>query len=249
MNGGLGAGGLSVSNTATGDALAAAAVAFVESGMLVGIGAGRTAARGLRALGRRVREERLDVRVAPATDRIEQVARESGLKTVDFSTVEQLDLLIDGADEVDRELRMLKGSRGAVARERVLAWASDRRVYTVDESKVSERIGTNATLCVAVLAFGLTASRAAMRDIGLNGVVRRDLNGELFVNDNGNLIVDVRLPADQDLERLAAELTAIPGVVDHGLFLREADVLLIGSEEGPVERLVRGESAMASVGS
>ena len=152
---------------------------------------------------------------------------------------EWLDLLIDGADEVDRNLNVMKGSRGAMTRERMLAWACRHSVFMVGENKVSDQIGTKASLAVAVMAFGLASIRAALRDLGLNGVCRREMNGDLFVTDNGNLLLDLSLRADENLSELAAALNDIPGVVDHGLFLCEADEILIETDRGAVERLAR----------
>lgn len=224
------------------DALASAALEEISPDMLIGVGAGKTAARGIRLLGERVRSGQLQrVSVVAASDSAEATCREAGLELVDFATVEEIDCLIDGADEVDRTMAALKGSRGAVARERMLAWASRRRIVMVQSAKVSERIGTNATLAIAVMAFGLASTRAAIRNLGLNGVLRRDYEGDLFLTDNGNLILDVSLNPDDDLEEVARRLHAIPGVVEHGIFLDEIDVLLIEHEDGSIERLERGE--------
>lgn len=230
--------GYALSEQEVGDALAQAAVANIVSGMLVGLGAGRTAARGVHALADRVREDRLDIRCVPASNATEVLARELGLPLVDFAMVEQLDVLIDGAAEVDRSMRVMKGSRGAMTRERMLAWASKRRIYMVEESKVSDRIGTLCTLPIALMAFGLASTRRAIRDLGLNGVLRRDLDGNLFLTDNGNLVLDVKLSGSEDLDTLAAELNDLPGVIDHGLFLTEADCILI-SRPNEVEVLER----------
>lgn len=221
------------------DRLARAVLEEIEPGVLVGFGAGRTPSRVIQALGVRVRDERFQVRVAAASEATEALCREVGLGVEDFATVEELDLLIDGADEIDRHMRMLKGARGAVTRERMLAWASRRRVYMVSEAKVSPFLGTKSSLSIALMPFGLASTRASIRRLGLNGVIRRGLAGELYVTDNGNLILDVSLNEGQDLEELAVELHRIPGVVEHGLFLDEADLILIEHEDGGIERLVR----------
>lgn len=220
------------------DALAAEAVKDITPGMTVGLGTGRTAKRGIQALAERVKDEGLAVKCVPTSNGSEQLARELGLDVMDFALVERIDYLFDGADEVDRELRMLKGSGGAMTRERMVAWAADRCVYMVDQSKVVDHLGTNTTLSVAVMAFGLASVRAALRGLTLCGVCRRGLNGDLFVTDNGNLILDVALGDDLDLEHITAGLNDIPGVIDHGLFLYEADELLI-DRDGTIERLVR----------
>lgn len=220
------------------DPLADAAIATIETGMMVGLGTGRTAKRGIRALAHRVLHEGLLIDCVSTSNNSEEFARELGLHVIDFAMVERVDYLFDGADEVDRQLRVLKGSGGAMTRERIVAWASDRVCYMVDSPKLVDRLGTSNTLGIAVLAFGLTAIRSELRNMGLIGVCRRDMNGELFITDNGNLILDVTLDDSSDLERIAAALNDIPGVIDHGLFLHEADEVLIdhGKE---IERLVR----------
>ena len=219
------------------DQLASEALEEVEAGMLVGFGAGRTASRVIQALGNRVKAEDFPVRVVAASEATEALCREVGLEVVDFATVEELDLLIDGADEIDRSMRMLKGTRGAVARERTIAWASRRRIYMVGSEKVSPYLGMNSTLSIAVMPFGLASTRASVRRLGLNGVMRRGLAGEFYVTDNANLILEVSLPEGLDLEELDTELHRIPGVVEHGLFLDEADAILIEHQGGAIETL------------
>ncbi|MEM8756494.1 MAG: ribose 5-phosphate isomerase A, partial [Planctomycetota bacterium] len=154
------------------DRLAQAAVSEVEAGMLVGLGTGRTARRGVVALANRVRDNSMRIDCVASSDATERLARELELRVIDFALVEDVDYLFDGCDEVDASLRMLKGSGGAMTRERIIAWASKRRVYMVDAHKVVENLGTNATLSVAVLAFGLASTRASLRAAGLNGVCR-----------------------------------------------------------------------------
>lgn len=227
----------------TADFLAEAALAEIEFArgtpdrpMTIGLGAGQTAARAIRALAERYRSwsegtggggQGLSFNCVAASESSETLARELGLPMTQFAVCESVDVLVDGADEVDGQMRVMKGSRGAVARERMLAWASRKNVYMVAEHKVSESIGTGAGLAIAVMAFGLGSVRASLREIGLRTVVRRTLNGDLFITDNGNLIVDAELTGGENLEELAAALNDVPGVVDHGLFLDEADVILV----------------------
>ncbi len=228
-----------MSESKTADALAEAAIAEIKSGMTVGLGTGRTASRGIVALAERIKEEGLDIRCVPSSHATETLARYHGLKLVDFAMIERVNYLFDGADEVDPQLRMLKGAGGAMTRERILAHSADRRVYIVDESKLVDRLGQRTTLGIAVLAFGLSSVRARLRDIGLHGVVRRTLDGHLFLTDNGNLVVDVTLE-DRDVEELACAVNDIAGVVDHGIFLNEADEVLVETPKG-IQRLKRPE--------
>ncbi len=233
----------------TADALAEAAVATITSGMIVGLGSGRTASRGVIALAERVREEGLDIRCVPTSHVVETLARSQGLNVVDFTTtpIEHIDFLFDGADVVDGQLRMIKGGGGALVRERIVAHAADRRVYMISENKLSERLTNGTTLPVAVQAFGLAASREHLRCMGLNGVVRRTLDGQLFLTDNANLVIDVTLEG-QSPEELDAVLDSIPGVVDHGFFLTECDELLIEGRTG-VKRVERTQPEGGGCGS
>jgi ribose 5-phosphate isomerase A len=221
------------------DALAEAAVEPVTSGMIVGLGTGRTASRAIHALAERVRNEKLDVRCVPTSHVTETLARALGLKLVDFAMLERVDYLFDGADEVDPQLRMLKGGGGAFIRERIVAHAADRRLYIIDESKLVDRLGQRTTLAVGVMAFGLASIREHLRQLGLHGVVRRTLDGHLFLTDNGSLIIDVTLE-DRDVAELEANLNGVPGVIDHGLFLTEAEEIVVETASG-LERMNRAE--------
>ena len=222
------------------DGLALAAISMVESGMKVGLGAGRTAARGIKMLAQRVVDEGLDIECVAASERAEDLARENGLKIVDFAMLEELDVLIDGADAVDRKMQVMKGSRGAMTRERILCWAAKRTVFMVTSRKVAQQqIGMDTPLPIAVMAFGLVSTRNALRHIGINGVIRQGMDGQLFITDNGNLVLDATLNGSENLAQLAKELNDIPGVIDHGLFIDEADTILIEHEDGEIETLNR----------
>tara|TARA_E500000318_G_scaffold8683_3_gene8045 strand:- start:37845 stop:38495 length:651 start_codon:yes stop_codon:yes gene_type:complete len=213
---------------------------MVQSGMKVGLGAGRTAARGIAALAERVKDEGLDIECVAASDDAEDLARSLGLRITDFALLEELDILIDGADAVDRHMQVMKGSRGAMTRERIICWASKRTVFMVTENKVAEsQIGAGTPLPIAVMAFGLVSTRNALRHVGINGVIRQDIDGRLFITDNGNLVLDASLRGDENLAQLATELNDIPGVIDHGLFIDEADIILVEKEDGSIDRLER----------
>jgi ribose 5-phosphate isomerase A len=225
----------------TADALAEAAIAGIQSGMIVGLGTGKTASRGIVLLAERVHEQKLDILCVPTSHVTETLARSQRLPLTDFAMQEKVDYLFDGADEVDPNLRMIKGAGGAMTRERIVAHAAAKRVYMVQEKKLVHRLGERATLPIAVLAFGLASTRESLRMIGLNGVVRRTLDGHLFLTDNGSLIIDVTL-GDRNLDELAHEIDGIPGVLDHGLFLDEADEVLVETADGKIERMVRAEN-------
>jgi ribose 5-phosphate isomerase A len=223
------------------DALARAAVADIQSGMIVGLGTGMTAARGIVALAERVKNEKLSIQCVPTSHASETVARSYQLPIIDFAMVERVDFIFDGADEVDPQLRMLKGKGGAIVRERIVAHAAGRSVYMVGQNKLVDRLGQTCTLPIAVMAFGLASVRTRLRDMGLNGVIRRTLDGQFFLTDNGHLLIDVTLE-NHNLEELALELDQVAGVADHGLFLTECQELLVETPGG-VEKKTREAQA------
>jgi ribose 5-phosphate isomerase A len=216
------------------DPLAEAAIEPVVSGMVVGLGTGRAATRAIEALARRAGAEALGI-VCVATSRAsEALAQRLGLRTRAMEDVERVDYLFDGADEVDASLRMIKGRGGAMTREKIVAHAAARRVYLVQSAKIVTRLGAVAPLPVEVMRFGLAATRRTLARRGLVGPPRAG-----FATDDGNPVLDLVLPAAIDLVALAAMLDATPGVVGHGLFLDEADQVLIEDAEGQVSRRER----------
>ncbi|MCW5756173.1 MAG: ribose-5-phosphate isomerase RpiA [Phycisphaeraceae bacterium] len=232
---------------ATHDSLARAAVADIRPGMIVGLGTGRTARRAIAALAGRIIAEQLEVTCVSTSEASSAYAQELGIKVREFATIEHVDYLFDGADEVDPHLRMLKGAGGAMTRERMVATAAARRVYLVEEEKLVDHLGERTPLAVAVMAFGLASIRANLRGLGLSGVLRRSMDGTLYVTDNGNLILDVQLHVNNGdehaYERIATALNNTPGVIDHGLFLTEATEVLVRRDDGSIERLLRAPAA------
>jgi ribose 5-phosphate isomerase A len=219
----------------TTDALAAAPVAEIRSGMTAVLGTGRTATRAIEALARRVSAEGMSLRCIAPSRASDQLGRRLGLRVRAMEGVERIDYLFDGADEVDASMRMIKGRSGAMTREKIVARAAANRVYLVQSAKLVERLGETAPLPIEVIRFGLPATLRARRDLGLDGPVR----GGEYETDDGNPIVDGPLPTGVDLTQLAAALDGTPGVVGHGLFLTEADVLLVEDLHGRVSRRSR----------
>ncbi|MBK9188846.1 MAG: ribose 5-phosphate isomerase A [Phycisphaerales bacterium] len=221
------------------DRLAQAAVEPIVSGMVVGLGTGRTADRAVRALARRMREHKLDIDCVCCSVATEQLALELGLPTVPFNEVESVDFLVDGAVEVDHQLRMLKGQQGAITRQRLVASVSKRNVYIVaSEERYVPRFGANSPLTIVIIPFGTASIRNRLRDMGLSGVIRRNLDGDIHVTDGGGVIIDARFP-ERDAEELAIELDHVTGVVDHGIFIDEADEVLVECKSGEIKRLTR----------
>jgi len=220
---------------------AAAAVAEVRPGMKLGLGSGRTAEHFVRLLGERVRAG-LDVVGVPTSERTATLARELGIRLTTLDETPELDLDVDGADEVDRKLRLIKGGGGALLREKVVAAASKRMLVVVDEAKLVETLGA-FPLPIEVARFGVEATRRAIersvRALGLAGEMRlRRAGSDPFVTDGGHYILDASFGRLPEPEALARALEATPGVVDHGLFLGLASLAIIGRSDG-VDRLGR----------
>lgn len=207
------------------------AAEFVEDGMRVGLGTGTTAQWLVERLGERVREG-LRVRCVPTSRRTEEQARGLGIPLVSLGEVGELDIAIDGADEIGPGLALIKGGGGALLREKLVASAAHRFVVIADASKRVEVLG-RFPLPVEVVQFGweLTARRVASV-AGVEPLLRRDTNGEPFVTDNGNYILDCRCGAIQDPARTERELKSLVGVVESGLFVGMADTAVLADEEG-----------------
>jgi ribose 5-phosphate isomerase A len=215
------------------DALAQAAIAPIRSGMVVGLGTGRAAARCVRALGDRARAERLDITCVVTSKATEALARELGLRVVSLNSVDHVDYLFDGADEVDPQLRMIKGGGGAMTRERIVAHAciasGGRTTFVIDDTKLVPRLGHARLLPVEVLPDARELVSRELRRMGLTSTQRAAIT-----TDNGGEVLDATLPAGSDLESLAAQLKALPGMIDHGLFLIECHRLLVEDAGGHV---------------
>jgi ribose 5-phosphate isomerase A len=212
-------------------AAAMQAVQLVEDGMTLGLGTGSTAAWFVRLLGERVREG-LRVRGVPTSEATAMQARECGIEViglgdVGFETGGRIDLCVDGVDEVDGLKRAIKGGGGALLREKIVAAGSDRVVYIADASKRVETLGGFA-LPVEVIPFAAAFVTSRIAALGCTPVLRRTPDGAEFRSDENNVILDCPFGVIDDPEALAAELSLIPGVVEHGLFLGMIDEMLFG---------------------
>ncbi|MCB1447275.1 MAG: ribose-5-phosphate isomerase RpiA [Rhizobiaceae bacterium] len=214
---------------------AAEALRHVENGMRLGIGTGSTAEEFVRLLAERVAEG-LAVRGVPTSERTARLCLELGVPLNSLDELPELDLTIDGADEVDSRLRLIKGGGGALLREKIVAAASRRMIVIADESKVVETLG-RFPLPIEVNPFGLSATRIAIErvatQLGLSGdIVQRAHNDAPFRTDGGHFILDASFGLIPDAEALANELNTIPGVVEHGLFINLASYAIIAGQAG-----------------
>ncbi|MBK4215324.1 ribose-5-phosphate isomerase RpiA [Paracoccus caeni] len=221
-----------------------AAVALVRDGMKLGLGTGSTAAIMVQVLAERVKAEGLNLRCAATSKATTDLAESLGIKIETLDEIGWLDLTIDGADEVDPDLHLIKGGGGAHLREKVVAMASDRMVVIADPGKVVDQLGA-FPLPVEVLHFGFETTRKLIRraldtlDLGQTEVLQRLKGSDPWVTDEGNLILDLHLGVIPDAHALARALAAIPGVVEHGLFLGICDLAIIGKADGTVVELDR----------
>ena len=213
------------------------ALKLVEPGMVLGLGTGSTAAEFVKLLAERVKQEQLNLRCVATSEQTRALAEQLGIAIDDFSTIADVDLTIDGADEIDPELNLIKGGGGALLREKIVAMASDRVCIIGDSSKRVERLGA-FPLPVEIVGFGLAATlsmiEAAAADAECEGKIslRRGANGEPFRTDGGHLIADCAFGSIPDAELLADLLDIVPGVVEHGLFIGIADEAVLAGPSG-----------------
>jgi len=227
-------------------AAAARALDDVRDGMKLGLGTGSTAAHFVELLGARVRSG-LKVACVPTSEATHALARACGIPLATLDDMPHLDLTVDGADEVDHNFELIKGGGGALLREKIVAAASSRMIVIADASKWVERLG-RFPLPIEVVPFGLGATREAIaRVLTRHGIkadisVRQGRDGHRFVTDGGHWIVDARCGRIDAVASLAAALNAIPGVVEHGLFVGIASKVIL-AEPGGVRVLERPSAA------
>lgn len=213
---------------------------FVEDGMRVGLGTGSTAAWLVRCLGEMVREDGLKIRGVPTSIRTADLAREVGIEVISLDEARWLDLAIDGADEFDGDLNLIKGGGGALLQEKIVATASDQMVVIADAAKEVQNLGF-FPLPVEVIPFGWQTTQALIEEllISMDVMGRKSsmrMNGDAaFVTDEGNHILDLHLGRIGDARQLALILNQVPGVVENGLFIDICDQVVIGFGDGRVE--------------
>jgi ribose 5-phosphate isomerase A len=215
------------------------AVEYVESGMKVGLGTGSTAAWMVRCLGERVREEGLKIVGVPTSTRTAELARQVGVPITSLDDAKWLDLTIDGADEFDPNLALIKGGGAALLQEKIVATASDQMIVITDAAKEVAQLGA-FPLPVEVIPFGWQTTKALIEEmlVGMD-VLNRDvtlrMNGDSpLVTDEANYIVDLHLKRIGNPRQLALVLNQIPGVVENGLFIDICDIVVIGHGDGRV---------------
>jgi ribose 5-phosphate isomerase A len=216
------------------DVAGIAAAECVKEGMLVGLGTGRTALSFIQHLIKRC-QTGLNIKAAATSQSSYQIAQAGGIPMLDMDRVVRLDLTIDGADEIDAKKNMIKGGGGALLREKIIAKMSDKMIVVVDQFKVVDQLGA-FPLPVEIVPFGHLATITHLEALGYKGTLRKASNGSIYITDNGNYIIDIKLPKlcknplleDQTIKML-------PGVVETGFFYNLAEKVIIGFTDGHVE--------------
>ncbi len=206
------------------------AAEHVKDGMVVGLGTGSTAYYAIKKVGQMV-SDGIEIVAIPTSVWTEKLAKDCGIPLSTLDEHPSIDLTIDGADEIDPNLDLIKGMGGALLREKVVASVSVREIIITDESKLVDVLGTKSPLPVEVIPFALETCQLRLDDI-CDSLKLRVVDGQPYVTDNGNLIVDCRFSKITDAKGLESELNGIPGVVENGLFVGLTTFAIVGTGEG-----------------
>ena len=208
------------------------AVKYVRDGMVLGLGTGSTTAYAIQRIGELVQEGKLKNIVGiPSSEKTARQALELGIHLTTFEQHPVIDLTIDGADEVDSRLNLIKGGGGALLREKVLAQNSKQVIIVVDESKLSPQLGTRWALPVEVLPFAWVPAKRFLESLGAEVTLRQDQQ-HIFETDQGNFILDCRFGPLKNPAKLAAEIKTRAGILEHGLFLGMASAVIVAGKKG-----------------
>jgi ribose 5-phosphate isomerase A len=206
------------------------AVEYIEDGMIVGLGTGSTVEHALKKLGELVKEG-LKIQGIPTSLRTKKSATNYGIPLTDLKEHTEIDVTIDGADEVDSNLFLIKGGGGALTREKIIAYHSKKVIIIIDETKVTKRLGVDFALPVEVTKYGWTATMKTLEDLGCTPELRT-ITGEPYSTDNQNYIIDCDFGKIDEPEVLEKEINSIPGVVENGLFIDLVSEVIVGSKQG-----------------
>lgn len=212
------------------------AVQYIKDGMKVGLGTGSTAYWAIQKLGERVKEG-LSIQTVATSKASEKLAVELGIPIIPFTKLDGLDVTIDGADEINTDLQLIKGGGGALLREKIVAYHSAKLIIIADESKRVQTLG-QFPLPIEVIPFAVDWTLKALEGLGCRAQLRTD-DEQLFITDNGNYIADCSFGSIAAPLKLHNEILSIPGIVDNGLFIGQADLAIIGHRDGSVEVLER----------
>jgi len=210
------------------------AAEYIEDGMIIGLGTGSTAYYAIKKVGEMVRNG-LKIKAVPTSKETAELAAAEGIELVELADVEALDLTIDGADEVDPDFNLIKGGGGALLREKIVASATEKLIIVVDESKLVEHLGS-FHLPVEITPFSWQYTQRMVEKFSCSSEIRKK-NGEIFVTDNGNYILDCDFGKIEDPLKISVELNKLPGVVENGIFAEMAEIVVVGYNDGHIEVL------------
>jgi ribose 5-phosphate isomerase A len=203
---------------------------YIEDGMILGLGTGSTVDYALIKIGNMIKDG-LDIKGIPTSSRTKKTAIEHNIPLTTFEENPNIDLTIDGADEVDSELRLIKGGGGALTREKMIAYYSNKVIIVIDETKVVKMLGIDFSLPVEIIKFGWTATKEKLKQFDCNVELRKIMDNP-YITDNSNYILDCEFDRIKDPEQLEIDINSIPGVVENGLFIGLADEVIVGSKLG-----------------
>jgi len=215
------------------------AAQLVKDGFVIGLGSGSTVAYVIEEIGKRIRSEKLKVSGVPTSHQASLLAIKSGIPLTTLNEHSQLDLTIDGADQIDKELNLIKGMGGALTQEKIVASASKIFVVVADETKLVDKLGTNQPVPIELLPFALSTVMSEIKKMGGKPILR-EAKGKVgpVITDNGNFIIDANFIQISAPKELNSRLKLIPGVIETGLFIEMADVVYLGTPTS-VQRLKR----------
>lgn len=216
----------------------AEAVKHVKDGFTIGLGSGSTVAYAIQEIGKRIQQRKLRILGVPTSHQAMMLAVHCGIPITTLNEHPQLNLTIDGADQIDRHLDLIKGMGGALTREKIVASVAKQFVIVADETKLIEKLGANCAVPVEVLPFALPTVMLKMQEKGGKPVLR-EAKGKVgpVVTDNGNFIVDVDFGPINTPKELDSQLKSIPGIIETGLFVQMADIVYVGTRVGTVQKL------------
>jgi len=207
------------------------AVKHIKKGFIVGLGSGSTIAYAFQEIGKRIKNESLQIHVVPTSYQASLLATKYGISTTTLDEHPKLDLAIDGADQIDNELNLIKGMGGALLREKIVATAAKQFIIIADESKMTDSLGKNQLVPIEVLPFACATVMSKIREMKGKPFLREGTNkvGPV-ITDNGNFLVDVDFGAIKNPKELEYKLKSIPGIIETGLFIEIADIVYIGTK-------------------
>jgi len=209
------------------------AVKYIKSGMVVGLGTGSTTLFALRKIGYLInRGELKDVVGIPTSINTEEEAKKLGIPITTFDEHPSIDLTIDGADEVDKDLSLIKGGGAALLKEKIVAQASKKEIIIIDESKMSDVLGTKRAVPIEVIPFALNTELKFLKSLNAKVKVRKSSSGEILITDEGNYIIDSNFGPIDNPEELSNKLNARAGIVEHGLFIGLTNHVIVASGNG-----------------